>query len=62
MRYEDVDRVKPLDIIFEDRIREFEAGSDDFSNEELRKSILELGDFETGCRTGRRRNKKSETD
>jgi len=62
MRYEDVDRVKPLDVIFEDRIREFETGSDDFSSEDLKKSILELGDFEMGCRTGRRRNKKSETD
>jgi len=56
MEYEDVDIVKPLDRLFEDQIREFESGSYRISDRELRKMIRELGDFEIGCRTGRRRN------
>jgi hypothetical protein len=56
MEYEDVDIVKPLDRLFEDQIREFESGSYRISDRELRKMMRELGDFEIGCRTGRRRN------
>jgi hypothetical protein len=62
MSYEDVDIVKPLDRIFEDQIREFESGSYRFSDKELKKMMRELGDFEIGCRTGRRRNRELETD
>ena len=56
MEYEDVDIVKPLDRLFEDQIREFESGNYRISDRELRKMMRELGDFEIGCRTGRRRN------
>ena len=62
MRYEDVDIVKPLDRLFEDQIREFESGSYRLSDKELKKMMRELGDFEIGCRTGRRRNRELETD
>jgi len=56
MEYEDIDIVKPLDRLFEDQIREFESGSYRISDRELNKMMRELGDFEIGCRTGRRRN------
>jgi len=55
MEYEGVDMVKPLDRLFEDHVKEFESGSDKVSDKELKKMMLELGDFEIGCRTGRRR-------
>jgi hypothetical protein len=58
MEYEDVDIVEPLDRLFEDQIREFESGSDRVSDKELKKMMRELGDFEIGCRTGRRRNRE----
>jgi hypothetical protein len=58
MGYADVDIVKPLDRLFENQIREFESGSDRVSDEELKKMMLELGDFEIGCRTGKRRNRE----
>lgn len=57
MEYEDIDVVKPLDRIFEDHIREFESGSDRISDKELKKMMSDLGDYEIGCRTGRRRNR-----
>jgi hypothetical protein len=57
MEYEDADIVKPLDRLFKDQIREFESGSYRFSGKELKKMMRELGDFEIGCRTGRRRNR-----
>lgn len=56
MEYEDFDTIKPLDRLFEDEIKDFESGSDRVSDRELKKMILEQGDFEMGCRTGRRRN------
>jgi hypothetical protein len=56
MEYEDIDIVKPLDRLFEDQIREFESGSYRISDRELNKMMRELGDFEIGCTTGRRRN------
>jgi hypothetical protein len=62
MEYEDADIVKPLDRLFKDQIREFESGSYRFSDKELKKMMRELGDFELGCRTGRRRNRELETD
>jgi len=58
MEYEDTDIVKPLDRLFEDHIKEFESGSDEVSDKELKKMMLELGDFEIGRRTGRRRNRE----
>jgi len=58
MEYEDVDIVKPLDRLFEDHLKEFESGSDRISDKELKKMMRELGDFEIGCRTGRRRNRE----
>lgn len=57
MEYEDIDVAKPLDRIFEDHIREFESGSDRISDKELKKMMWDLGDYEIGCRTGRRRNR-----
>ena len=62
MEYEDADKVKPLDWLFKDQMREFESGSYKFSDKELKKMMRELGDFEIGCRTGRRRNRELETD
>jgi hypothetical protein len=62
MEYEDADIVKPLDRLFKDQVRDFESGSYRFSDKELKKMMQELGDFEIGCRTGRRRNRDSETD
>ena len=56
MEYEDADMVKSLDRLFKDQIREFESGSYRFSDKELKKMMRELGDFEIGCRTGRRRH------
>jgi hypothetical protein len=57
MEYDDVDVAKPLDRIFEDHIREFESGSDRIADKELKKMMRDLGDYEIGCRTGRRRNR-----
>jgi hypothetical protein len=58
MVYEDLDIAEPLDRLFEDRIRKFESGRDRISDKELKKMMRELGDFEIGCRTGRRRNRE----
>ena len=58
MEYEDADMVKSLDRLFKDQIREFESGSYRFSDKELKKMMREFGDFEIGCRTGRRRNRE----
>ena len=62
MVYEDLDIAEPLDRLFEDRIRKFESGRDRISDKELKKMMREFGDFEIGCRTGRRRNRELETD
>jgi hypothetical protein len=62
MEYEDADIVKSLDRLFKDQIREFESGSYRFSDKELKKMMREFGDYELGCRTGRRRNRELETD
>ena len=62
MGFVDVDIAKPLDRLFKDQIREFESGSYSFSDKELKKMMRELGDFEIGCRTGKRRNPELETD
>ena len=58
MVYEDLDIAEPLDRLFEDQIREFESGSDRISDKELKKMMRELGNYEIGCRTGRRRNRE----
>jgi hypothetical protein len=58
MEYEDGDIVKPLDRLFEEQIREFDSGSDRVSDKELKKMMWEMGDFEMGCRTGKRRNRE----
>jgi hypothetical protein len=57
MEYEDVDMLKPLDRLFEDHLKEFESGSDRVSDKEVKKMMLEMGDFEIGCRVGKRRNR-----
>ncbi|MGD0279447.1 MAG: hypothetical protein ABSC11_09085 [Smithella sp.] len=57
MEYEDIDMVKSLDRLFEDHLKEFESGSNKVSDRELKKMMLESGDFEIGCRTGKRRNR-----
>jgi hypothetical protein len=62
MEYEDTDKVKPLDWLFKDQIRDFESGSYRLSDKELKAMMRELGDVEIGCRTGRRRNRESEID
>ena len=58
MEYEDIDVAKPLDRLFEEQTREFDSGSDRFSDKELKRMMWELGDIEIGCRTGRRRNRE----
>ena len=58
MEYEDADKVKPLDWLFKDQMREFESGGDGVSDKELKKMMRELGNYEIGCRTGRRRNRE----
>jgi hypothetical protein len=58
MEYEDGDIIKPLDRLFEDHLNEFESGGDGVSDKELKKMMRELGDYEIGCRTGRRRNRE----
>ena len=62
MEYDDVDVAKPLDRLFEDQIREFESGSDRISDRELKKMMRDLGDYETGYQTGRRRSREREID
>jgi hypothetical protein len=58
MEYEDIDMAKPLDRLFEEHLKEFESGNDGISDKELKKMMLEFGDYEIGCRTGRRRNRE----
>jgi len=58
MEYEDGDIIKPLDRLFEDHLNEFESGGDGVSDKELKKMMRELGNYEIGCRTGRRRNRE----
>lgn len=55
MEYEDVDKIIPLDRLFEDQIREFESGNDRIGDKELNKMMRELGDYESESRPGRRR-------
>ncbi len=46
MECEDTDKVKPLDQLLDDQIREFESGKDRVCDEGLDKMIWELGDYE----------------
>ncbi|MFZ2396873.1 MAG: hypothetical protein WAW09_11375 [Smithella sp.] len=46
MEYEDIDMAKPLDRLFEDHLKEFESGNDGVSDKELKKMMLEFGDYE----------------
>ena len=46
MECENVDKIKPLDKLFEDTIREFECGGDKESEEDLDTMTRELGDYE----------------
>jgi hypothetical protein len=43
---EDVDKVKPLDKLFNDQLNEFESGKDKACDREMDKMIWELGDYE----------------
>ena len=42
----DIDKVKPLDELLDDTIKEFDSGSDTVCDKDLDKMIWELGDFE----------------
>jgi hypothetical protein len=46
MECENVDKIKPLDRLFEETIREFESGGDKECDEDLDMMIQELGDYE----------------
>ncbi len=46
MECEDVDKIKPLDRLLEDQIREFESGKDRVCDKELDKMMWDLGDYE----------------
>ena len=40
------DNVKPLDILFDEKIKEFESGGDKKYDRDLDEMIWELGDYE----------------
>ena len=40
------DNVKPLDILFDEKIKEFESGGDKEYDRDLDEMIWELGDYE----------------
>jgi hypothetical protein len=44
----DVDKIKPLDRLFDEKLDEFESGEDRACDKELDTLIWELGDFENG--------------
>jgi hypothetical protein len=46
MECPDVDKVKPIDELLDDKIREFETGEDKACDKELDNMIWELGDYE----------------
>lgn len=46
MECDNVDRIKPLDRLLEDQIREFESGEDRVCDKDLDKMMWELGDYE----------------
>jgi len=46
MECEDVDKIKPLDKLLDDQIREFESGRERVCDKELDKMMWELGDYE----------------
>ncbi len=62
MEYVDIKIAKQLEKLFEDQIKDFDSKSYRLSDKELKKMMLVLGDFEIGCRTGRRRNRELKTD
>jgi len=53
MVYEDDDRRKPLDLIFEDQTRAFKSGSDRFDTKGLRILMPEV-DYDVNARRNRR--------
>jgi hypothetical protein len=46
MRCEDVEKIKPLDRMLDDQIKEFRSGEDKECDKDLDKMIWELGDYE----------------
>jgi hypothetical protein len=46
LKCRNVDKVKPLDTLIDDKFNEFESGEDRSCDRELDKLIWELGDFE----------------
>jgi hypothetical protein len=46
MECQDVDKVKPLDRLFDDQIREFNSGGDKECDKDLDEMIWELGSYE----------------
>jgi hypothetical protein len=46
IRCEDTDKVKPLDELLDDQIKEFRSGEDRACDKDLDKMIWELGDYE----------------
>ena len=43
---EDMDKVKPLDTLLEDQVKEFETGKDAVCDKELDKTMWDLGHFD----------------
>jgi len=46
MECDDVDKVKPLDRLFDDQMNEFESGKDRVCDKDLDKMMWKLGDYE----------------
>ncbi len=46
IKCEDVDKVKPLDRLLDDQIKEFESGKDKQCDKDLDTMMWELGDYE----------------
>lgn len=46
MECENVDKIKPLDRLLDDQIKEFDSGKDRVCDKDLDKMMWELGDYE----------------
>jgi len=47
MECEDVDKLKPVDRLLEDKTKEFDSGKDRVCDKELDKMMWDLGDYES---------------
>lgn len=46
MECEDIDKIKPLDRLLDDQIKEFESGKDRVCDKDLDKMMWDLGNYE----------------